>query len=439
MTWSLLLALAAAPAVLALVVVSLREPMRVALPVFAALIPFGGALSLGPSRYGSASSLMGVVLALGLVGQIVAGRRSAPRIPASVPLWVVFLGIVVATTLWTLDLSATLSGIAVLSSLVAVYALAACSHVDRAVVRRVENGLMAGGAAAVGYGLFQLVVLGGFVGDAPGAGIEADGRFGNGLLGPNIESVTLLLPLVIALHRASAGSGRGGRVVAGGTAALMLVGILMTGSRTGTLAVPLVILALLLTSPRRARRGLLALLGVGLAVSAVVWIYKPLGVTDRTFASATSSSGRFDIWEVGLAACSDYCASGSGWGTFPDVYAAKQADVAGARVLSGAEGSYQPHNLWLLALIETGVVGALVFTVGLLVALGEALRLPREFRGKALGGLVGLTFGVLFLSSMEFKIFWLVLLMIALYGNVARAEAAAAAARERVTSAGTSE
>jgi O-antigen ligase len=437
MTWLLLLVLA--PAALALVVVSLREPMRVALPVFAALIPFGGALSLGPSRYGSASSLMGVVLAVGLVGQIVAGRRSAPRIPPSVPLWVLFLGIVVATTLWTVDLGATLGGIAVLSSLVAVYALAACSDVDRAVVRRVENGLMAGAAAAVGFGLFQLLFQGGFVGDVPGAGVEVDGRFGNGLLGPNIESVTLLVPLVVALHRASAAPRLAHRVLAGATAALMLVGILMTGSRTGTLAVPLVVLALLVSGPRRARRGLLVLLAVGLAVSVAVWVYKPLGVTDRTFGSATSSSGRFDIWEVGLAACSDYCASGSGWGTFPDVYAATQADVAGARVLSGAEGSYQPHNLWLLALIETGVLGALVFTAGVLVALGEALRLPREFRGKALGGLVGLMFGVLFLSSMEFKIFWLVLLMIALYGNVARAEAATAVAQKRLTRAGTPE
>jgi O-antigen ligase len=107
-------------------------------------------------------------------------------------------------------------------------------------------------------------------------------------------------------------------------------------------------------------------------------------------------------------------------------------------VLSGPQGSYQPHNLWLLALVETGVVGAVVFGTGVLMAFAEALGLPREFRGKALGGLVGLTFGVLFLSSMEFKIFWLVLLMIALYGNVARKETDAEESRTQVITSGAS-
>jgi O-antigen ligase len=297
---------------------------------------------------------------------------------------------------------------------------------------------MVGGSAAVAYGLFQLLVLGGFVGDTPGAGIVAGGRFANDLLGPDIESVTLLLPLVVALHRAAGDADRRGRILAGCTAALMLIGILMTGSRTGTLAIPLVVLAVVLTSPPRVRRALLALLVVGAAVSAAVWVYKPLGLTERSFASATSSSGRFDIWQVGLAACPRYCGLGAGWGTFPDVYAATQAHVAGARVLSGPQGSYQPHNLWLLALVETGVVGAVVFGTGVLMAFAEALDLPREFRGKALGGLVGLTFGVLFLSSMEFKIFWLVLLMIALYGNVARKETDAEESRTYATTAGAS-
>ena len=114
---------------------------------------------------------------------------------------------------------------------------------------------------------------------------------------------------------------------------------------------------MIVASPRGARRGLVAALLVGAAVTVLVWTFHPFGLAERTFESATSSSGRLDIWQVGLAACSDYCGIGSGWGTFPDVYAETQATVPGARVLTGDEGSYQPHNLWLLAVVELGVAG----------------------------------------------------------------------------------
>jgi O-antigen ligase len=184
-----------------------------------------------------------------------------------------------------------------------------------------------------------------------------------------------------------------------------------------------VLLTMIVAGQRGTRAPLAAALVVGAAVTAAVWLLHPLDVAERTFSSATSSSGRVDIWEVGLRACSQYCWSGSGWGTFPDVYAATQALVPGARVLTGDQGSYQAHNLWLLTLIEVGVVGTLLFTLGLILAFREAWRLPAEWRAPASAAVAALAFALVFLSSMEFKIFWMVLLLVTLYGNVARAEA----------------
>jgi O-antigen ligase len=171
---------------------------------------------------------------------------------------------------------------------------------------------------------------------------------------------------------------------------------------------------------------LIASLLVGVATAVFVWTAHPLGLAERTFESTTSSSGRLDIWQVGLAACPDYCGVGSGWGTFPDVYAQTQASVPGARVLAGAEGSYQAHNLWLLVLVETGVAGFLLLLLGLATSAFYALKLPSEYRPAAVGALVGLTVGVFFLSSMEFKMFWLVPILISLYRNTVLAELAAA-------------
>jgi O-antigen ligase len=422
---SWLFVIVAAPFVVLLVVVCLREPLRVALPLYTALIPFGGALSIGTSAFGSASSLMGVLLALGLVAQFITGRQFAPRFSALLPIWTLFLGLAVATALWSVDRSASLTGLTVLSSLVVVFLLLAVSASDRAIVRRTETALIVGSTAAICYGIFQLLFQGGLADDT-GAAIAEGGRFGNGLLGPNILAVTLLIPFAITINRAFNPRDPGRALPNSLLAALLLLGVLMTGSRTGILGAGAVALTMVWVMPRGTRRGLTVSLLVGAAVTVFVWTAHPLGLAERTFESTTSSSGRLDIWEVGLAACSEYCGTGSGWGTFPDVYAETQAAVPGARVLTGQEGSYQPHNLALLAAVETGVAGLVLLLLGLAASGYYAWKLPPEYRPAALGALMGLVVGVLFLSSMEFKMFWLVPTLISLYRNAVLAEQAAA-------------
>lgn len=415
----------AAPFVVLLATMCLREPLRVALPIYTALIPFGGALSVGSSAFGSASSLMGVLLGFGLVAQFVTGRQLALRLSALLPIWTLFLGLAVATALWSVDRRASLTGLLVLSSLVVVFLLLAVSAVDRSIVRRTETALILGSAVAICYGLFQLLFAGGLADDT-GAAIAEGGRFGNGLLGPNILAVTLLIPFAIAVNRAFNPRDPGRPLPNSLLAGLMLVGVLMTGSRTGVLGAGAVALTMVCVMPRGSRRGLTVSLLVGAAVTVFVWTAHPLGIAERSFESTTSSSGRLDIWEVGLAACTQYCATGSGWGTFPDVYAETQASVSGARVLTGQEGSYQPHNLALLAAVETGVAGLLLLLLGLAASAYYAWKLPPEYRPAALGALVGLVVGVFFLSSMEFKMFWLVPTLISLYRNAVLAEQEAA-------------
>lgn len=411
---------AAAPVLLVLVAACLRDPLRIALPLYAGLIPFGSGLSVGTSPFSSASSLVGLLLTAGLVLGLVTRSRPASRVSAAVPIWLLFLAVAAASGLWTVDREATVAGLAVLSSLIVVYVLVSVADVDHEVVRRTENALILGAVAAVGTGLYQLAFVGGLV-DESGEVVTEGGRLGDGLLGPNIFAVTLLIPFAITVGRVVQPRDPGRRVPHALLAALLLTGILMTGSRTGVLGVGAVVLAMVWVAPRGSRRGLVSVLVGAAAATAYVWVFHPFGLAERTFESTTSSSGRLEIWRVGLTACADYCGAGSGWGTFPEVYAATQASVAQARVLTGTEGSYQAHNLWLLVGVELGVVGFLLLGLGLGLALLQAARLSSVHRLAAVGAVVGLTVGVFFLSSMEFKMFWLVLMLVALYRNAARA------------------
>lgn len=416
----LVLVLVAAPFGCGLLLLCLRQPLRWALPGYAALMPFGGLLSVGTTRFGSASSLLGIVLGVGLVLHLMSTRRLAVGLSATVPLWLLFLGTAGATVLWSIVPARTANGFLVLSSLVLIYVLVALTHVDRAVLARTENGLMLGGVLATCYGLAQLLLLGGFPSDVPDAPVVPDGRFGNDLLGPNNQAVALILPLLVALSRSVTLPSRSSRLLNGFVSALLLTGILMTGSRGGLLATFIAVVVLACATPR-GRAALLVCAAAGVVVVSLVLVFHPAGIAVREV-QATSSSGRTDIWRVGLAACPRYCAAGSGWETFPDVYAATQASVPGAQVLVGKGGSYEPHNVWILVAIELGLPGLVLLAGALGTTLVEALRLPAGLRGPPLSVFVAVVVAALFLSNLEFKFFWLALILVSLSRSLANAE-----------------
>jgi O-antigen ligase len=401
--------------------------MRVALPAYAALIPFSGLLAVGSSKLGSLSSLLGLVLLLGLALQLfLRSGVSDVRLSPTLPVWLLLLGVSGITIVWSLAPGATANSVLILASLVFIYALVALAPADRDVLRRVENGLLAGGAIVVFYGLYQLVWLGGFPSDPPVPG-ATDGRFGNDLLGPNNQAAAFMLPLVISLTRAVTLEDRNKRRFNTGLAGLYLLGVLMTGSRGGLLST-IVAVGVLLAVSSQGRKTLAQFAAVGLVVAGSVFFLHPFGLAERTV-ETTSSSGRTDIWRVALAACPEYCPAGSGWGTFREVYADTQASVADARVLAGS-GNYEPHNVWLLAVIELGVPGLLLLLTGLLLTVLEAWRLPVGLRGPPLAALAATITAAFFLSNLEFKFFWMSLMFVALARNVAQAEAKAPAVTE---------
>jgi hypothetical protein len=426
----LIVLLILSPVLVGLLVLCLRSPLKFALPAYAALMPFGGLLSVGTSRFGSSSSLIGIVLGIGLVFQLLATTRPGVRISATIPIWLLFLAVAGATELWSVNPAQTATGFLILSSLVLIYVLVGINNVDRAVLNRTENGLLIGGVLATCYGFTQLLFLGGFPQDPSVSSSHQAGRFGNDMLGPNNEAVALLLPLLVALSRSLTLPDRSKRILHGFLALVLFVGIVMTGSRGGILATLTAVIVLAMSNPQ-GRRTLIKGLAAGVVLVALAWVYHPAGIADRSVAT-TSSSGRTDIWRVGIAACPHYCARGAGWETFPDVYAATQASVPDAAVLVGG-GNYQPHNVWLLVAIELGLPGLVLLASVLIVTFYEALRLPAALRGPPMSGFIATIVAALFLSNLEYKFFWMALILVALSRNVALGES-----RRASGSAGTS-
>jgi O-antigen ligase len=405
-TIQMLLAVACAPLLVAFVVACFRDPLRYALPPYAVLVPFSSLLSVAPGPFGSVSTVLGLLLGVALLVQLVTTRRAAPSIYPAIPIWLAFLGLCGLSLYWSIAPRATADDFILLAAQVLLFVALVLSRVDAVALRRFENAIVLSGVLVICYGLAQLFFLGGLP-----TGGSGSGRFGEDLLGANNQAAALLLPLALVAHRAMTGP-RNRRLLYTAATVLVIFGVLMTGSRGGLVSGAITLFALMVFGAVR-RAVAVTVIAAAAVVVTVVLLLNPAGVGARHLNQAESSSGRAEIWTVGLYSCPKYCIDGAGWGTFPTVYRQELASVPDARIL--AQGtSYEAHNIFLLALVELGIPGLVLLLIGLAIPLVDTARMPAALRGPPFGALVGTVISSFFLSNLEFKFFWVVLAYVAL-------------------------
>jgi O-antigen ligase len=413
-TEKLLLAAALAPLLAAYVFACFRDPLRYALPPYALLIPFSDLLSIAPGPFGSVSSLLGLLLGVALVAQLITARQGARHIPLAVPVWLAFLALSGLSIYWSVAARDTAVDFAVLASQVLLFVAVVLTRFDRVTLRRFGTAILLGGVLVVSYGLFHVVFLGGLPVDAGRPGTP---RFGDDLLGANNQAAAMLLPLAIAVGRVLAEKGRS-RLLHTVAALLIVVGVIMTGSRGGLLAT-LVVLAVVLWLSAARVSVKVVLAAAAVVVLTVLLVVQPGGFGKRQV-EREGSSGRADIWAVGLYACRLYCLEGAGWGGFPEVYRQELASVPEARIQERG-ATFEPHNIFILAAVEVGVVGLVLVVLALWVALVSAWRLPAAMRGPPAAALLGTIVSSFFLSNLGYKFFWAVLTYVAVCETVAAA------------------
>ncbi|MGH2783802.1 MAG: O-antigen ligase family protein [Actinomycetota bacterium] len=396
------LAFALLPAALIALVAALRAPLRVLLAAYAFLLPFGSAISLPvglPAPFDTPTSVLGLLVIAGIIVHLVFEPRSAPRLLPAVSVWLAFATFVGLSFAWSVDARLTVDEVTVLLSLVILYGLVMLMPVEQADVRRVEDAIVLGGAVAGAYGI-ALLLGSGF---APTNNrFAVAGGVGKGI-DPNITAATLVLPLAIAIGRATRATTVLARVAFWTAGALIAAAIVLTGSRGGIISAIAVIVVLVLNHPRRLR---IAAVGLGIVVIAAGTLaIAPEGLRNRVI--RPGSSGRTDIWRTALTRCDRFCITGSGYGTFPTVYQDALHSEPGAR---GMDLPFVAHSIWIGSLIETGVVGALLMILALGLVGRDLLRLPAAVRGPPLAGFVGVLVASTFLSTLGFKYFWMVLM-----------------------------
>lgn len=391
------------PLAVAFAFVGFRDPLKYLLPAYVLTVPFGSRLSVGlPAPLDSVSTPLLLLLIFALGAQLLMGRVKTVPLSMAVPTWLLFLGWAAVSAQWSLSAQMTTQGVMNLTILVLLFVELSVMRIDLRSLRYTEAAAVLSGALAGCYGLAQLFLLGGLPVDEGGT----TARFGADILGANNTAAALLLPLAIALVRATTASRKNIRVLHSVAAALVMIAIVLSGSRGGLTACLALFIVIWITTPSGRRR--LASYGViALLLMVAVLTIHPGGVGSRQVEHNTSS-GRTDIWRIAIKACSSYCVGGSGWATFPQVYKATQPQVPDSRVLVRGT-SYEAHDIWLAAIIETGVAGLCLLALGLFLTFRIAMKLPLPLRGPPSAALVGTLVASFFLSNIEYKFFWLVL------------------------------
>lgn len=418
-----------------------RRPLRTAVPAYAFLIPIGGVISLSvplPSPFNTLSSLAGA-LAIGAAGLCVlrGPRRRIPTLP--VALWLMFTAWCALTFVWANDPSLVASELTIAIPLLMLVVLVAMIPATRGDLEFLRDAVVASGIAVGAWAAVLTVKGGAYQVHA----LSSRFSLSNAHSDPNQLAATLLLPLALSIDLTLTGQKTGApwwRVAFGPVGAVMSAfAIVLSGSRGGSLAAVVTVIATLVLFSRRrpwqryrvrqALRGTASAILALVVIGAVFVALFPSSRLATVFTAAPvqrlfdtqSSSGRAEIWTTGALACERYCVGGVGMGNFPIAY--EQA-VAFSNVTRNV-GTVRPaHDLYLEIGVETGVLGLVLFWLAIF-AEWRTIRLRGSFPVAAglAATLIGFLLADVFEGFLWFKHAWLPFLLIRVLESAADGEA----------------
>lgn len=216
---------------------------------------------------------------------------------------------------------------------------------------------------------------------------------------PNILASIMMMALIITLDRIFEKKKNKLLMV---MAALILLGILLTGSRGALIStvVGVVVYFMLRVKDRKLRRNALLIALAAVAAIAIVVTFLPEELISSRFTWESifgfdeyeeGSHNRWTIWEHALPLSLNAPILGYGCGNFFYAIATVYRETAS-------------HNLYILLLIEGGIVGLSIFSFGLLRLFRASCKVQGHF---LISVLVALGVMSLTLDAVTYKYFWI--------------------------------
>ncbi len=327
----------------------------------------------------SLTKLAGLVLTLSWLARVV--TKPGERLffsdhPTATTILVALLAFAGFSILWSEDTAATMLEFSRYLQVFTLLVITYSAIRTRDDARRLFILFLAGVIFTASYALVNrpdvdptVVRLTSSVGDANGVAVFL------------VAGLTIAGAIAIGARRASLA-----RPIAIAAVPLFMATFIITGSRSGVLALTVALIAMVAFAGRRKAKALVLALLAALAAFLVFATFAPESVKER-IAQATPGQvdpeeGRRSLWEVGWRMFEDNPVDGVGLGSFRASsihYVVDPGAGALERTDEVIDLPQDAHNVYLQVLAELGVVGAILFLAVLIFPIVCALRGARTF------------------------------------------------------------
>jgi O-antigen ligase len=317
----------------------------------------------------------GLLLAIAWTATIVVKSGGSRNFVTSHPLataaLVTFLAWIAISTAWAESPSTTLATLPRYGPNVFLFLIVYTAIRERRHVVWMLAAFVVGASVAAAYGIVRPPAQNPLRGDRIG-GIVGD---------PNELASVLVVGLVLAVTLAAILRRRTiGRAMVAGCALLLLLGVFLTLSRGGLLALAVVMVVAVLNAGRwRAAVLVLAVLAAAGAVGYFSTFASPVARARVT--TAGSGSGRTGLWTVGWRMVEAHPVRGVGAGNFAVSsvhYLLRPGTIPSDYLV--VDIPQVAHNVYLQLLAETGVIGLALFLGIVAFAIACAIRAAHLFR-----------------------------------------------------------
>lgn len=348
--WLYCLALAAIPALF-------FWPLEMSLGLYAMLVPFDSIALFG--HYSGPGSTVSWYLgaAAGVVMLLIGIADGRFRRPPLAALW---WGLLIlwssVTALWALDPGRSVERIQTAVALYLVYLLAVSLDISEQELARTRMLVVLGGAIVAGFACLQLL-------QGVGWNERASVIVGTSQTNPNKLAATLIVPFCLGIDGFVSSVSKRSKISWVALSTPIAIAICLSMSRGALLALTVAMLVFVIRSSSSAR----VILTISIAFALLIASSPPL--LERIGNSLTSrGEGRIDIWQTGFAAVREYGVIGAGLDNFPIAY---NKFAGSSEVFRGY--SRVPHNVFLLAEVELGIIGFLLLLLAVISQLRDAI------------------------------------------------------------------
>jgi O-antigen ligase len=385
-----------------IIYICMKKPFIFPFGFYVFLIPFDEVLVItGEKRGPTVTKLLAVLVMLVMFLKGLFEKKF--RKPDNFALWwVLFFLYGVFSTLWAINPGSVLSGMPTLIGLLFFYIIVSAYKVEEKEFETLKWFILAGGLLASLLTIYNYQSI--------DVTVRASLVIGEHEAALNSFAFSLLIPVSFCIEKILTQKRKLIKIVFGVLLGVIILCVVITGSRGAQLGVGVIFIVYILSIKSKITYGT-----VFIVIGIILFSLIPGFFMERWGEALESGgAGRTIIWQVGLKALTKYFMFGAGLSNFPEAYNEFMSYVPFYKGMSRAS-----HNIYLCYWVELGIIGFSFMVIAIWKHYkAVAGRFSRDNMTPVMlkAALLGMLVSSFFLDSVWLKSFWLIFMMISMYG-----------------------